>query len=132
MSERKHVCAAFHRVSQTVDTLAAHVNDLTDAIAERATALGGVVGAPVQAIAAQTSLEMWPMNLSRDAEVIRMLAERFAVVANSARPRSQPLPARTRTHRICSPKHRACWTKTCGSRKSISANKGSAGAMGKR
>lgn len=73
---------AYHEL---FDTLASHLNELTDAIAERATALGGVAGAPVQSIASQTSLDTWPMNLSRDAEVIRMLAERFAVVANSAR-----------------------------------------------
>lgn len=73
---------AYHEL---FDELAGHVSDLTDTIAERVTALGGVAGAPVQSIASQTSLDIWPIHTSQDSFVIKALAERWAVVANSAR-----------------------------------------------
>ncbi|WP_067623787.1 DNA starvation/stationary phase protection protein Dps [Alicyclobacillus acidiphilus] len=73
---------AYHEL---FDELAGHLLELTDTVAERVTALGGTAGLPVQSIATQTSLPKWELQLSQDEKVIRALADRWAVVANSAR-----------------------------------------------
>ncbi len=73
---------AYHEL---FDELAGHLTELTDTVAERVTALGGVAGVPVQDIATQTSLPVWPLQTSQDLSVLQALAERWAVVANSAR-----------------------------------------------
>lgn len=73
---------AYHKL---FDELAEHLTELTDTVAERVTALGGIAGVPVQAIAKQTSLPDWPLQTSKDQSVIEALVERWAIVANSAR-----------------------------------------------
>jgi starvation-inducible DNA-binding protein len=73
---------AYHEL---FDELAGHLFELTDTLAERVTALGGIAGAPVQTIAAQTSLPGWALETTKDSSVMSALVDRWAVVANSAR-----------------------------------------------
>ncbi|MBE3551400.1 MAG: DNA starvation/stationary phase protection protein Dps [Kyrpidia tusciae] len=73
---------AYHEL---FDDLAGRLTELTDMVAERAATLGGTAGVPVQEVAKRTTLAVWPVEERRDAEVIRLLAERWAVVANSVR-----------------------------------------------
>lgn len=73
---------AYHEL---FDELAGHLFELTDTLAERVTALGGIAGAPVQTIAAQTSLPVWALETTKDSSVMSALVDRWAVVANSAR-----------------------------------------------
>lgn len=73
---------SFHEL---FDELAGHLTELTDTIAERATALGGTAGVPVQTIAAETSLPEWPLKKRKDLAVLESLTERWAMVANSVR-----------------------------------------------
>ncbi|MFB5189768.1 DNA starvation/stationary phase protection protein Dps [Alicyclobacillus fastidiosus] len=73
---------AYHEL---FDELAGHLNELTDTVAERVTALGGTAGLPVQGIASQTSVPAWSLETTKDLSVLEALAERWAVVANSAR-----------------------------------------------
>ncbi|QQE79350.1 DNA starvation/stationary phase protection protein Dps [Alicyclobacillus sp. SO9] len=77
--------AHFISYHKLFDELAGHLTELTDTVAERVTALGGTAGVPVQSIAAQTSVAQWPLDQHQDVDVIKALAERWAVVANSAR-----------------------------------------------
>lgn len=67
------------------DELAGHLTDLTDTVAERVTALGGVAGVPVQSVASQTSLPVWPLHTSQDSSMIEELADHWSIVANSTR-----------------------------------------------
>lgn len=67
------------------DVLAGHLADITDTVAERVTALGGTAGLPVQEIASTTSLPEWRLQTMKDLSVVETLAERWAIVANSAR-----------------------------------------------
>ncbi|CAB3390011.1 MULTISPECIES: DNA starvation/stationary phase protection protein Dps [Kyrpidia] len=73
---------AYHEL---FDELGGRLMEITDMVAERAVTLGGTAGVPVQEVAKRTTLPAWPVEQRRDAEVIRLLAERWAVVANSVR-----------------------------------------------
>lgn len=73
---------AYH---QLFDELAGHLDELIDAVAERAATLGGSAGAPVQSIAAQTSLPAWSMDVRAGRSVLEALAERWGIAANGVR-----------------------------------------------
>ena len=73
---------AYHEL---FDEVAGHVVEATDAVAERAVMLGGHAGAPVGQIAQETILPPWPLEQRQDREVIRLLRERVALVANRIR-----------------------------------------------
>ncbi|ADG06788.1 DNA starvation/stationary phase protection protein Dps [Kyrpidia tusciae] len=73
---------AYHEL---FDELGGRLMEITDMVAERAVTLGGTAGVPVQEVSKRTTLPAWPVEQRRDAEVIRLLAERWAVVANSVR-----------------------------------------------
>ncbi|SIS92370.1 DNA starvation/stationary phase protection protein Dps [Alicyclobacillus vulcanalis] len=70
---------------EMLDELAAHLVEAIDNVAERATALGGIAGLPIQDLAAQSKLPKWDLSVTKDVEVLRALADRWAMVANEAR-----------------------------------------------
>lgn len=73
---------AYHKL---FDELAGDLISLVDTVAERATALGAIAGVPVQSIASQTSLPVWPLQTTLDSSVLESLIERWAIVANNVR-----------------------------------------------
>ena len=67
------------------DDIAGDLPELIDSLAEQASSLGGTAGQPVQGIASKTSLPEWPMNTTKDIDVMETLTKHWAHVANSIR-----------------------------------------------
>jgi starvation-inducible DNA-binding protein len=67
------------------ETLATHLAEHNDAIAERAVTLGGRARGTVRAVAATTTLLDYPAETSRDIHHIRLLADRIEVYLRGLR-----------------------------------------------
>jgi len=77
--------AEFYQLHELYDELAEQLIAHVDTIAERATALGGVANATVRMAAAATRLDEFADRPVGSLESIRMLAERYAALAQSTR-----------------------------------------------
>lgn len=73
---------AYHEL---FDTIADHVLEAQDTLAERAATLGGTAGLTVQEVSQQAVLPAWPLTTRRDTEVIRLVGERLARTAQLIR-----------------------------------------------
>ena len=73
---------AYHEL---FDSIAGHVLESQDTMAERATTLGGTAGHTVQEIAQTTKLSPWPIAIRQDSQVIAMVADRLGYAANLIR-----------------------------------------------
>lgn len=73
---------AYHEL---FDSIAAHLLEAQDSMAERAATLGGSAGRTVQEIANETPLAPWAMGTRQDRDVIRVLEERLGQVSNYVR-----------------------------------------------
>ncbi len=73
---------AYHEL---FDSIADHLLESQDSMAERAAALGASAGMTVQQTAEETRLPAWPIGTRQDQEVIRLVGERLALAANLIR-----------------------------------------------
>lgn len=75
----------FFQLHELYDTLAGMLLPHIDAVAERATALGGAATGTVRMAAGATRLEEYAAGPVDSLESVKLLAERYATVAKSAR-----------------------------------------------
>lgn len=75
----------FIALHELFDKLAEVVEDATDDIAERATALGGVANGTVRQAAGASRLPEFPADVHAGQKVVEVLAERFAALAKTTR-----------------------------------------------
>jgi starvation-inducible DNA-binding protein len=75
----------FFQLHELFDTLAAHVLDNVDLIAERATALGGYATGTARMAAASSTLPEYPTDATSGPDHVRALVERHAAYAASTR-----------------------------------------------
>ncbi|HYH00553.1 MAG TPA: DNA starvation/stationary phase protection protein Dps [Terriglobales bacterium] len=75
----------FFQVHELFDTVAKHAEGYIDLIAERATALGGIANGTVRQAAKASSLPEYDLNAITAEDHLRVLSERLANYANSAR-----------------------------------------------
>ena len=67
------------------DDIQGRIDGFVDDIAERATALGGMAGGTSKVVAATTTLEPYPTDISAEKEHLKAVADRLAAFAKQAR-----------------------------------------------
>jgi starvation-inducible DNA-binding protein len=77
--------AQFHALHELFDKLAEQLAGYADAIAERATALGGLALGTVRLSAASSRLQEYPLDVTDSLPTVEALAERYAALAASMR-----------------------------------------------
>jgi starvation-inducible DNA-binding protein len=75
----------FYQLHELFDELATSLLGHVDSIAERATALGGLATGTVRMAASATRLPEFPLEVTRDLEVVGCLVERYASLATTTR-----------------------------------------------
>lgn len=75
----------FYQLHLLFDTVAEHLEEAADAIAERVTALGGRANGTIRQSAAASSVEEYDTELTSGMDHVAALAERLATVANAGR-----------------------------------------------
>lgn len=77
--------AQFFQLHELFDQLAAQLAVQVDAIAERATALGGLAQGTARMSAENSRLTDFPLEMTASRSIVEALAERYAAVAASTR-----------------------------------------------
>lgn len=75
----------FFQLHELFDSIAEHVEDASDLIAERITQLGGVANGTAREVAKASSVDEYDLDAVKGEEHVRALSERLATVANAAR-----------------------------------------------
>jgi starvation-inducible DNA-binding protein len=75
----------FYQTHLLFDAMADTAEEHWDDVAERAVQIGGYARGTVRMAAGATQLPEWQENLSSEADFVKAVAERFALVANSIR-----------------------------------------------
>jgi starvation-inducible DNA-binding protein len=75
----------FYQLHLLFDSAADAAEEHWDDVAERAVQIGGYARGTVRMAAKASQLPEWPETLEGEAEFVKALAERFALVANSIR-----------------------------------------------
>jgi starvation-inducible DNA-binding protein len=75
----------FIQLHELFDEIATHIEEQTDLIAERVTALGGVAKGTARQVAAGTSLKEYELEAVSGEEHLKALSARLADVANKSR-----------------------------------------------
>ena len=75
----------FYQLHLLFDSIAEHLEEGIDLVAERITALGGRANGTVRQAAAHSSLKEYDLNALNGMEHVRVLADRLASLSNSAR-----------------------------------------------
>jgi starvation-inducible DNA-binding protein len=75
----------FIALHELFDKLAEELEDQADTLAERATALGGLVAGSLRQAASATRLPDWPADATEGNAVVRALVERYAHLAKATR-----------------------------------------------
>lgn len=75
----------FYQLHLLFDSIAEHLEDGVDLIAERITALGGRANGTARQAAANSSLKEYDLNALNGIEHVRVLADRLASLSNAAR-----------------------------------------------
>ncbi|GIV89983.1 MAG: DNA starvation/stationary phase protection protein [Chloroflexus sp.] len=75
----------FMELHELFDTLAGHLNDFVDALAERVTALGGMAMGTARMAAATSRLPEYPTDITDGMAHVAALADRFAAYAQTTR-----------------------------------------------
>lgn len=76
---------AFYELHLLFDTIAGHLDNAADLLAERITTLGGVAEGTVRQSASRSSIPEYPMEAVRGSDHILALSTRLALVANAMR-----------------------------------------------
>jgi starvation-inducible DNA-binding protein len=75
----------FYPLHLLFDSIAEHVEDAVDLIAERITALGGRANGTARQVVANSSIKEYDLNVMHGMDHVRALLDRLAAVANAAR-----------------------------------------------
>ena len=75
----------FYQLHLLFDSIAEHLEEGVDLMAERITALGGRANGTARQAAANSSLAEYDFNAQRGMEHVRVLADRLAALSNAAR-----------------------------------------------
>lgn len=75
----------FYPLHLLFDELAEHLEDLTDEIAERATALGGYATGTVRMAAANSPLPELPEDINEGLDYVKALVDRYSIYASGLR-----------------------------------------------
>jgi len=75
----------FFQLHELFDSIASHLEDQSDLIAERVTQLGGVANGTARQAAADSSIKEYDFNAVKGEEHVRALVDRLAKLANAAR-----------------------------------------------
>jgi starvation-inducible DNA-binding protein len=75
----------FYQTHLLFDSVADTAEEHWDDVAERAVQIGGYARGTVRMAAAASQLPEWPVELETEAEFVKAVADRFAIVANSIR-----------------------------------------------
>jgi len=75
----------FFQLHELFDSIASHLEDQSDLIAERVTQLGGVANGTARQAAAESSIKEYDFNAVKGEEHVRALVDRLAKLANAAR-----------------------------------------------
>ncbi len=75
----------FYQLHLLFDTIAEHMEDAVDLIAERIPALGGRANGPARQVASASSLKEYDLDIVAGMDHVRILLDRLAAVANASR-----------------------------------------------
>ena len=75
----------FYQLHLLFDSIAEHVENAVDLIAERVTALGGRANGTARQVAANSSIEEYDLNVMHGMDHVRALLKSLASVANASR-----------------------------------------------
>jgi starvation-inducible DNA-binding protein len=75
----------FYQLHLLFDSIAEHLEEGVDLIAERVTALGGRANGTIRQAAAHSSLKEYDVNALKGMDHVRVLADRLAALSNAAR-----------------------------------------------
>ncbi len=75
----------FFQLHELFDSIASHLEDQSDLIAERVTQLGGVANGTARQAAADSTIKEYDFNAVKGEDHVRALVERLGTLANSAR-----------------------------------------------
>jgi starvation-inducible DNA-binding protein len=75
----------FYQLHLLFDSIAEHVEDAVDLVAERVTALGGRANGTARQVAANSSIKEYDLNVMHGMDHVRALLDRLSDVANAAR-----------------------------------------------
>jgi starvation-inducible DNA-binding protein len=75
----------FFQLHELFDSVASHLEDQSDLIAERVTQLGGVANGTARQAAADSSIKEYDFNAVKGDDHVRALVQRLATLANAAR-----------------------------------------------
>ena len=76
---------AFYELHLLFDSVAGHLEDASDLLAERVTALGGVAEGTARQTAARSSIPEYPLEAVRGSDHVLALSTRLAQAANAMR-----------------------------------------------
>ena len=76
---------AFYELHLLFDSVAGHLDDAADLLAERVTALGGVAEGTARQTAAKSSIPEYPVEAVRGSDHLLALSQRLAQAANAMR-----------------------------------------------
>ena len=75
----------FFQLHELFDSVASHLEDQSDLIAERVTQLGGIAKGTARQAAADSSIKEYDFNAVKGEEHVRALVQRLGTLANAAR-----------------------------------------------
>ena len=75
----------FYQLHLLFDSIAEHVEDAIDLVAERVTALGGRANGTARQVAANSSIKEYDLNVMHGMDHVRALLDHLSDVANAAR-----------------------------------------------
>ncbi len=75
----------FFQLHELFDSVASHLEDQSDLIAERVTQLGGVANGTARQAAADSTIKEYDFNAVKGEDHVRALVERLGALANAAR-----------------------------------------------
>jgi len=75
----------FFQLHELFDSVASHLEDQSDLIAERVTQLGGVANGTARQAAADSTIKEYNFNAVKGEDHVRALVERLGTLANAAR-----------------------------------------------
>ncbi len=75
----------FFQLHELFDSIASHLEDQSDLIAERVTQLGGVANGTARQAASDSTIKEYDFNAVKGEDHVRALVERLGTLANAAR-----------------------------------------------